>query len=315
MTHHRKTFILAALLVLLTLFIAVSCASDDDDSNNDDDAQATDDDANDDVDDDTSDDDLFPDDDVDDDLPETGTRYPIVLAHGFMGWGYLQGFSNFYEVFEHLEANGFEVYEPWVSSINTIEERARELGEKIDAKYPGQRVNIIAHSQGGLDSRYLITTLGWGDRVASLTTISTPHRGTHLADVALGVIPGFANDIIDWICELFGMDWDGLYELTHEYVVDEFNPANPDDPDVAYYSFNGNGDNMFFALAPTHYILGLYEGCNDGVIGCDSSIYAEYMGEIPEDHFGIVGHPLGLIDWDWLGFYLDYANFLREEGF
>ncbi len=318
MTKRRKLFLGRILfIILLSLFMTAFGACDSgDDSDSSDDSDFGQDIPDDD---DTANDDLFSDDDInddaDDDLPETGTRYPIVLAHGFMGWGYAQGFSNFYKVLDHLEANGFEVFEPWVSSINSISVRAQQLGSKIDAKYPGQRVNIIAHSQGGLDARYLISTLGWGDRVASLTTISTPHQGTHLADVALNIVPNIGENIIDWILELFGMDWDGLYELTNEFVVNEFNPANPDDPDVAYYSFNGNGENIFFALMPTHYLLRLYEGCNDGVIGCVSSTYATHLGEIPEDHFGIVGHPFGLINFNWLDFYLDYAEFLRLQGF
>ncbi|MCQ5134484.1 esterase/lipase family protein, partial [Coprococcus eutactus] len=39
------------------------------------------------------------------------------------------------------------------------------------------KVNLIAHSKGGLDSRYAISMLGMAPYVASLTTINTPHRG------------------------------------------------------------------------------------------------------------------------------------------
>lgn len=49
-------------------------------------------------------------------------------------------------------------------------------------KYKG-KFHIIAHSMGGLDSRYLITHLGGSHRIASLTTIATPHFGSPIADV------------------------------------------------------------------------------------------------------------------------------------
>eukprot|EP01121_Diplochlamys_sp_Union-15-3_P001812 TRINITY_DN11575_c0_g1_i1.p1 TRINITY_DN11575_c0_g1~~TRINITY_DN11575_c0_g1_i1.p1 ORF type:complete len:179 (+),score=8.87 TRINITY_DN11575_c0_g1_i1:54-539(+) len=45
-----------------------------------------------------------------------------------------------------------------------------------------EKVNLIAHSMGGLDARHFITNLGGHKVVASLTTISTPHHGSHYAD-------------------------------------------------------------------------------------------------------------------------------------
>lgn len=42
------------------------------------------------------------------------------------------------------------------------------------------KVNIIAHSKGGLDCRYALAKLGTDQYTASLTTINTPHRGANL---------------------------------------------------------------------------------------------------------------------------------------
>jgi triacylglycerol lipase len=50
-----------------------------------------------------------------------------------------------------------------------VEEVLRETGK--------ERVNIIAHSAGGINSRYMIWNYDMGSRVASLTTISTPPPG------------------------------------------------------------------------------------------------------------------------------------------
>jgi triacylglycerol lipase len=296
-----------AFVVLLLSLLMAACGSQEGAPSKE---QAADDDS------DLGDDDGLADDDSgDDDTGIAGTQYPIVLVHGFMGWGYLGPLSNFYEVQDTLTANGFEVFEPWVSAINSMDERARELAEKIEQKYPGQRINIISHSQGGLDARYLISTLGWGDRVASLTTLSAPHQGTTLADIACGLVPGFAQSIIDLLFNLFGMDWDGISQLTTEYVRNEFNPANPDDPRVAYYSYHGNGEDMFLPLELTHAILWMFEGCNDGVIGCESATYGINLGELPVDHWAIIGQPFGLVRFDHLKLFLDLAFFLKAQGY
>jgi len=257
------------------------------------------------------------DDDFDDDteLPPEGTRYPIVLLHGFFGWGYLDNAAYFFNVVDLLEENGFEVFEPAVSPVNSMEERADELVVKIEEKYPGQKINVVSHSQGGLDARYMISALGWGDRIASLMTVSGPHRGTSLADIACGLIPGFAQDIIDLIIGFFGMDWDGIYQLSHEYMEGVFNPENSDDPRVTYYSFQADAEEIFALLVPTHLVMNAIEGCNDGIIGCESAKWGQEMGMLPTDHWGIIGQPLGLIEFDHLQFYLDWANFLRDEGF
>jgi triacylglycerol lipase len=124
------------------------------------------------------------------------SKHAIVLAHGFDGsrtnrW-------SFYQVADKLRADGHVVHEAQVSPYKGVPARAAELAAHIDAAQrecrakPGcdaSKVHIIAHSMGGLDSRYLISKLGYGDRVASLTTISTPHRGSAIADVLLKIIP------------------------------------------------------------------------------------------------------------------------------
>lgn len=69
-----------------------------------------------------------------------------------------------------------------------MEENAGILREKIFEilrENGEEKVNIIAHSKGGLDSRYLISGLHMAPYVASLTTICTPHRGSMLADLLM----------------------------------------------------------------------------------------------------------------------------------
>lgn len=61
----------------------------------------------------------------------------------------------------------------------TIEDNAAAIAKVVDTALSEnncEKVNIIAHSKGGLDCRYLITSMGYANKVASLTTINTPHR-------------------------------------------------------------------------------------------------------------------------------------------
>ena len=70
-----------------------------------------------------------------------------------------------------------------VSVLGSVQLRARELAQAIARKFPVGEVHVIAHSMGGLDSRCLLAQnlegLAAGNRVVSLSTISTPHHGSN----------------------------------------------------------------------------------------------------------------------------------------
>src|SRR5947207_11660478 len=114
-------------------------------------------------------------------------RLPVVLAHGFLGFDELAIGSQRHAYFRGIETRlvqmGAKVYTPRVPPAASIATRAGRLAELIRA-LPDERVNIVAHSMGGLDARYAISQLGLSDKVASLTTIATPHLGTPLATSA-----------------------------------------------------------------------------------------------------------------------------------
>ena len=119
------------------------------------------------------------------------TRNVIVLCHGLWGFDKL-GFDQFPRlqvqywgnIHETLLKLGAKVVVSKVPSTGTIAERARALHSFLDTKLePGQKVNLIAHSMGGLDCRYLLTHVKPSSyRPVSLTTLSTPHRGSPFMD-------------------------------------------------------------------------------------------------------------------------------------
>ena len=134
-----------------------------------------------------------------------GAPYPIILVHGFSGWMDFGGVEYFYNVPDDLRAAGADVTVPNLPPYDGSQERAMVLARVVDevlARTNKRKVHLIAHSQGGVDSRVLITDLGYADRVASLVTISTPHRGTRVAELAASAPDGLLNpagQLLGWL--------------------------------------------------------------------------------------------------------------------
>jgi len=119
------------------------------------------------------------------------TKYPIMMVHGifFRDWQY---FNYWGRIPEELFKNGADVHYGRQQSSLTIANSAQELSEQIKeiiAETGCEKLNIIAHSKGGLDARYAISCLECAPHVASLTTINTPHHGCDWVDVVLEKSP------------------------------------------------------------------------------------------------------------------------------
>ena len=119
------------------------------------------------------------------------TRYPVVMVHGVFFRDF--GLVNYWgRIPAALERNGATVFYGEHQSAASIAGSAAELTKRIRRLVEDEncgKVNIIAHSKGGLDCRYAISKLGLGECVASLTTVNTPHRGCIFADHLLTKIP------------------------------------------------------------------------------------------------------------------------------
>jgi triacylglycerol lipase len=129
----------------------------------------------------------------------TKTRYPIVLAHGLSGFRRLFGVLDYFNgIPSDLRSGGATVFVTQVSAFGSAEERGEQLIEQIEhiaAVTGAGKVNLIGHSQGGLDSRYVMAVRP--DLIASLTTVATPHLGAGLADfLADNLTPGGFNETV-----------------------------------------------------------------------------------------------------------------------
>ena len=243
------------------------------------------------------------------------TKHPIVLAHGYFGFDAIPiprfRTEYFRGVRESLNALGYEVHALRVAPVASVAFRANQLKQQIDA-LSAPRVNIVAHSMGGLDARYAIARLGLEHRVASLTTIGTPHHGTPLADRTRILLGDWAR--VRRMLNSVGANVDGLYDLTTRRM-EEFNRAVVDSPGVAYSSVigfvNTETPTVHALLAPGHAYLTKIAGPNDGIVPADSQRWGKVLGEVFADHWAQVGWSPGF---DVRSFYVRLAEQLAELG-
>ena len=238
------------------------------------------------------------------------TRFPVVLAHGFLGFDEIgvgaRKHLYFRGIGSYLESMGAQVYSPRVPPASSIAVRAQRLADLIRA-LPDPRVNIVAHSMGGLDARYAISQLGLGPRVASLTTIGTPHLGTPLANAGNALF-GAINRMLRRFFDLVAFG-----DLTRQGMV-AFNAKVPDASGVAYASIVGRSRRLRTnpLLWPSHLYLAELSGANDGVVPATSQSWGEVIREIDADHWAQIGWSSGF---DAPALYEDLLRELRGRGF
>ncbi|KAJ4982931.1 triacylglycerol lipase [Stagonosporopsis vannaccii] len=227
-------------------------------------------------------------------------KYTIVLAHGLLGFSelrlagqFLPGLKYWRGITEALSAKGIEVIVATVPPSGSVEARAAKLAESIAARAKGKEVNIIAHSMGGLDSRYMISQLKPTDfKVMSLTTIATPHRGSSFADYMFETIGPRRIKRIYNVVEYFGFETGAFSQLTLRYMRESFNPRTTDIEDVKYFSYGASLEPARWSVfAPSHAIVKREEGINDGLVSVSSSQWGNYKGTLMG-----VSH-LDLINW------------------
>lgn len=245
------------------------------------------------------------------------TRYPIVMMHGLGGAGVFNGVDYFYEVRDDLEARGYLVRNPSVEAFAASEDRAASWAEVLEGYLDdglGRKFILLAHSQGGLDARYLVSTLGWADRVAAVNMVATPNRGTEVADVLSGTIESGTVDpaLVDLgsaaFAALYGLA-DGEASLSAQMAflttqnIAEFNEQNPDDPGVYYASWAGltcgsleptcqaerGGESVELLLEPLYLIMWAQDLDNDGMVPRYSAEWGDFQGEIFADHADEIG--------------------------
>lgn len=234
-----------------------------------------------------------------------------------------------------LESKGCTILTAKVPPFGSIEERAACLNKTLnlastklqkEGKIP--KFNFIAHSMGGLDCRYLISRIPKKEKnfdVASLTTLSTPHGGSEVADYVVRQYER-VSDSLNNTTPLLPMCY---YQLT-TYYAKYFNNITPNDPEVKYFSYGSYFSPKWyssFSLTWSIINYATHGEPNDGMVTVKSSHWGKYMGTLPNtDH-------LDLINWrnrfhdtfdqlvnnkkdpeDILQFYVNITHDLAEQG-
>ena len=280
-----------------------------------------------------------------------GPPYPIVLAHGFFGFEEFAGLdfeTYFFEVKADLAAHGEPlVFTPAVDPFNDSTFRGAMLAEHIDkilAETGHEKVILVGHSQGGLDAR--VVAHDHPDRVAAVVSFATPHTGTRVADVLLGLIsdPNLASLLDAFVNAVGAPLYDAIGDETavskplHLFSAEgiaAFNASYPDVPGVFYASIAGRTDyhlggqacapdvsvpfvsSLATEVDPTDPLFTLFEGLldgpgtivNDGLVSAQSARHGEFWGCVPADHMDQVGQILG--DSPGFGNDFDHKAFYR----
>jgi triacylglycerol lipase len=176
-----------------------------------------------------------------------------------------------------------------VHPTGRIADRAEQLKRQIDQWGSGRRVIILAHSMGGLDSRYMISRLGMAERVAALVSIATPHRGSPKADFWTKLPP--MQRLTAPLLNQWGIDVRGVEDLT-TWKCAQFNETIPDSPSVRYFSISTAcpGYRMPVHLQGGYWLIWKAEGPNDGLVSVKSAKWGEHLETWPVHHMHAVNH-------------------------
>ena len=262
------------------------------------------------------------------------TKYPILMVHGvfFRDFRYLNYWGR---IPKELKRNGATVYYGQQQSAAAVEDSGKELAVRIREilKETGcEKVNIIAHSKGGLDSRAAIAHCGMAPYVATLTTINTPHRGCIYAEYLLNKVPETARQKVAaaynaTLKRLGDENPDFLAAVTDltESACLARNEATLDMPGVVYesvMSYCKKAQHGKFPLNVTYPVVKHFDGRNDGLVSVDSARWGTKFTLLePEGKRGITHGDVvdlnreNIPGFDVREFYVNLVSDLKKRGY
>lgn len=216
-------------------------------------------------------------------------------------------------VVPYLEAAGNQVFTLTVPPVESVEVRARRIASFIETHpvLSTSRINLVGHSMGGVDGRYLASRLDPEHRIVSLTTLATPHRGSWLADFI---------EFLPLVGPTATTKWmPGIHDLSERSMA-RLNTGLPDREDVSYFSIPSTTPLWTCTplMWPLYLLLWLHDGANDGQVSRTSSSWGEVIEEAHADHFEMIGLRLGLnrfFPYDQLALWGRLTRILVERGY
>lgn len=217
-------------------------------------------------------------------------KYPILLVHG-MGFRDDRAVGYWGRIPRVLKEKNYAVYLSGQDSNGSIESNALKVAESIDAVLKTEnidKVNIIAHSKGGLEARYIASTLGYSEKIASITTLSTPHNGSKTVDNLMKIpeilIKGGCKITDLWFKILGDKNPDTFRAICSFRTKDaqRFNEQNPDVETIYYQSYafimKHAWSDMFMWFPSL--IVHIFDGENDGLLSPESVKWGNFKGII-----------------------------------
>lgn len=267
---------------------------------------------------------------------KAATKYPLVLSHGMGANAEVFGITNYWAgIPSALKSNGAQVFITSGNPMQSKEYKAIEWKAQVQeilAITGAKKINLIGHSDGGLYTRYAISNLGMAPYVASYTSMSSPHRGSPVADAIMNIgsatgltdaIAGALDLIYAFLLGVSGTDCEinGTQETT-TWMINVFNPNTPNVAGLYYQSYGADCKTLIGAqiMAPLWLGIKPIEGANDGLVSVSSAKWGNYRGTLT-GWFGL-NHlsELGLLSLPTPGYdaptqFVNIAADLKSRGF
>lgn len=227
-------------------------------------------------------------------------KYPVFLCHGYGAIGSVIKSGPLHDPCMKIREHGVVAIAPNIVPYARIETRAENWVKLIhsfceDHNY--EKVNVVAHSMGGLDIRCALSKMDVAHKVESLTTIATPHHGSSLADLVLKA-PELLTEKLSLVFDWFGNNvfpktksdaLGSLEQLSCSYVKEVFNPGHPNVEDVAYYSYSAAvGKGTEYSINPVLKFQNSQifekEGGNDAFVSIESAKWGTHQETVPLSH-------------------------------
>lgn len=254
------------------------------------------------------------------------TKFPILLLHG-LNCRDEKPIFYFGRIPDALIKQGAKVYLGGQDACGTIESNALQIKKRIEnilAIEKCEKVNIIAHSKGGLEARYLVSALMQQNKIASISTISTPHYGTKTVEKwsVHNKMLHVVGAILNFYWNIIGDENPDFIKVIHSLSPKsmlKFNESYKDNPSVFYQSWgtsiNNSKDDITMYLF-RHFFY-KYDGENDGLVSPKSAEWGIYNGTIANiSHQDIVDcRKKNLKHFSTIDFYIKIAQGLILRGF
>jgi len=260
------------------------------------------------------------------------TKYPILLVHG-TGHRDRKHLGCWGRIPHALEKAGAKVFYSNQDAWGTIEKNAETVKEStlaVLSETGSEKINIIALSKGGLETRYMIHKLGMSDKIASLTTMSTPHYGSKTMDFFYQrqkPLLKIAAVFVNFTSRLQGDKNPDFYNLCRQVTTEHSNKFNLEivDSDKVYYQSYASvmkkpySDMILFV---SHSVVKIFDGECDGIVSVDSAKWGEFRGIITTERIRGGSHAdlrdfrkIGSSGKEIINVYVNIVSELKEKGF